>query len=70
MRKSVSYNALVQPVCPPTLDNLDGICATVVGYGRTENISKLSVVGLVASHLIMLRLCVRKTMLRIKFPRS
>eukprot|EP00092_Neocalanus_flemingeri_P056640 GFUD01067169.1.p1 GENE.GFUD01067169.1~~GFUD01067169.1.p1 ORF type:complete len:243 (+),score=55.56 GFUD01067169.1:33-731(+) len=37
LRKAVTYSALVQPVCLPALQSVEGMKATVVGYGKTEN---------------------------------
>ena len=43
LQKEILFNVLVQPVCIPALEDLEGRRATVVGYGRTENTSKLEI---------------------------
>ena len=42
LRKPVFFNKLIQPVCLPTLKDVEGRIGKVVGYGRTENTSKLT----------------------------
>ena len=39
LKREISFNVLVQPVCLPTLQDVEGRMAGVVGYGMTENIS-------------------------------